>query len=80
MAQGSGLIPMEFCGWDFEIPGSPPVTLSNIFSPNPNCILAQDIHSLEIKNTATGKVVFYLTGRFAKPVDVQWDGRYLVAG
>ena len=28
----------------------------------------------------TGKVVFQLTGRFAKPVDVQWDSRYLVAG
>jgi len=33
-----------------------------------------------IKDTATGKKVFQLDGRYVKPFDVQWDGRYLVAG
>jgi len=33
-----------------------------------------------IKNAVTGEVVFQLSGRFTKPVDVQCDGSYLVAG
>jgi len=33
-----------------------------------------------IEDTATGKKVFQLDGRYAKPNDVQWDGQYLVAG
>jgi len=33
-----------------------------------------------IKDTVTGKKVFQLSGRFAVPADVRWDGRYLVAG
>ena len=33
-----------------------------------------------IKNTETGKEVFQLRERYAKPTDVWWDGQYLVAG
>ena len=33
-----------------------------------------------IKDTVTGKEVFRLSGEYAKPIDVQWDGQYLVAG
>ena len=33
-----------------------------------------------IKDTVTGKKVFQLSWRYAKPNDVQWDGQYLVAG
>jgi len=33
-----------------------------------------------IKDTVTGKEVFQLVGRYAKPTDMQWDGQYLVAG
>ena len=33
-----------------------------------------------IKDTVTGKKVFQLSGRYAEPNDVQWDGQYLVAG
>jgi len=34
----------------------------------------------QIKDTATGKKVFQLSGRYARPNDVRWDGQYLVAG
>jgi len=33
-----------------------------------------------IEDTATGKKVFQLDGRYAEPIDVQWDGQRLVAG
>ena len=33
-----------------------------------------------IKDTVSGKKVFQLSGRYAKPWVVQWDGKYLVAG
>jgi len=33
-----------------------------------------------IKDAVTGKEVFQLVGRYAKPNCVQWDGQYLVAG
>ena len=39
-----------------------------------------DIYQSRIKDTVTGNVVFQLSGRFAKPIDLQWDGQYLVAG
>jgi hypothetical protein len=39
-----------------------------------------DNGSAQIKDTITGKVVFQLSGRYAKANDVQWDGQYLVAG
>ena len=33
-----------------------------------------------IKDAVSGKVIFWLGGRFADPTDLQWDGQYLVAG
>ena len=33
-----------------------------------------------IKNTVTGKEVFQLSGRYAKPKEIAWDGQHLVAG
>jgi WD40 repeat protein len=33
-----------------------------------------------IKDTVTGKEVYQLSGRYARPHVVQWDGRYLVVG
>jgi len=70
----------EPLGWDFGTPGSPPVQLSN--SP---LLLAKngklwDFRQSRIKDAVTGRVVFQLAGRFAKPVKSQWDGHYLVAG
>ena len=66
-------------GWDFGIPGSSPVQLSNIPTLS-NRNLLWDPSLARIKNTVTGEVVFQLSGRFAKPAVVQYDGSYLVAG
>ena len=66
--------------WDFGTPDSPPVQFPNmplhIFHPTgilwetgPSCV----------KEEATGKVVFWLSKRFGKPVNVQWKDQYLVA-
>jgi len=66
-------------GWDFGIPGLPPVGLS---------VLPQRLHlndtkvwdnsQYRIQDTATGRVVFELPGRFQSHiVEVQWNGQYL---
>ena len=61
----------EPLGWDFGIPGPPPV---------------QDIKALDIiqesriKDPVTGKVVFRLVGRFAYPIYARCNNQYLVAG
>jgi WD40 repeat protein len=71
--------------WDFEVLGSPPVPLPST-SPERSClgfIGGGDWWykgPCQIKDTATGKVVFQLFGKYAKPNEVQWDGRYLIAG
>jgi len=71
-------------GWDFGISGSSPILLPNTFSDRPNLNLVggtkQDTAPVMIKDTVTGKEVFQLVGRYAKPNCVQWDGQYLVAG
>jgi len=66
-------------GRDFGIPGSPPVQVPNMASLL-NATKVWDINLSVIKDTATGRVVFQLPGRFAKPTDIQWDGQYLAAG
>ena len=67
-------------GWDFGIPGSPPVQLSTTPPLHPNYTMLLDIEKSTIKNITTGKVVFQLGRRFSWPTDVKWDGQYLVAG
>jgi len=67
-------------GWDFGIPGSLPVQLHNI-SPHqlhPSGSVLWDASLSRIKDQATGRVVFQLSGRFPRPVDAQWNGQYLV--
>ena len=74
-------------GWDFGIPGSAPFLLSNA-PQNPDRPHLDFIDNTKsgstspsrIEDTVTGKEVFQLAGRYAKPTIVQWDGRYLVAG
>jgi len=70
----------EPLGWDFRTTGSSPIQLSKIHLPHPNNTKMWDVGQSRVKDTATGKVVFQLAGRFANPSDSQWDGRYLVAG
>jgi WD40 repeat protein len=71
--------------WDFGILGSPPVLLPST-SPERSCLRFIGGAGWwykgpsQIKDTVTGKVVFQLFGRHANPREVQWDGRYLIAG
>ena len=71
--------------WDFGILGSPPVLLPST-SPERSCLRFIGGAGWwykgpsQIKDTVTGKVVFQLFGRHAEPNEVQWDGRYLIAG
>ena len=72
-------------GWDFGTSGSSPVPLPNTSSGGPHLELIGGAYWRYgappwIKDTGTGKEVFQLSGRYAAPNDVQWDGRYLVAG
>ncbi|KAF9645378.1 WD40 repeat-like protein [Thelephora ganbajun] len=69
-------------GWDFEILGSLPVQLDNVLptKPHPNGTMLLDTSLSRLKNAVTGKIAFQLSGRFSNPVDVQYDGQYLVAG
>ena len=69
-------------GWDFGIPGSSPVSLSNppLSRPCLDSIVGTKQQNLRIKDTMTGKEVLQLYGRFGAPVDAWWDGQYLVAG
>ena len=63
-------------GWDF---GASPVP----FDPStgrPHLEFIGGGSPCWIKDTVAGKKVFQLSGRYAKPKHVQWDGQYLVAG
>ena len=74
-------------GWDFGVSGSPPILLPNA-PPDPekprldliDGIKSESSGPSRIKDKVTGKEVFQLTGRYAKPTVVQCDGQYLVAG
>ena len=71
-------------GWDFGVSGSSPVP----FDPSAGRPHLDFVGGTKwqtggpswIKDTVTGKEVFQLSGTYAKPNDVQWNGRYLVAG
>ena len=66
-------------GWDFGIPGSSPVQLSNM-PILPDTSMLWDPEQSRIKDPVTGKVVFQLSGSLAKPIITKYDGCYLVAG
>ena len=70
----------EYEGWDFGIPGSLPVQLPNVppYRLYPNGAVLWDTGLSRVKDNRTGKVVFQLSGRHGKPVDVQWNGQFLV--
>lgn len=67
-------------GWDFGICGLFPTPLPNMLLPHLKDTKPWDFHQPRIKDKVTGKVIFELAGRFAKPVNSQWDSQYLVAG
>jgi len=73
-------------GWDFGIPGSLPAMLSNLPPPKPHLNFFDGIEESpyvlsRVEETATGKVVFWLSSkRYEWPDAVQWDGQYLIAG
>ena len=71
-------------GWDFGIPDSSPVPFDpSIGRPHLDFVrgaLWQTDSPSWIKDTATGKKVFQLSGEYANPINIQWDGQYLVAG
>jgi WD40 repeat protein len=72
-------------GWDFGIPGSPPIPLPTISLDKHHLNFidgtkAWNTGPSRIEDTITGEEVFQLPGRFAKPLSAQWDGQYLVAG
>ena len=70
----------ESQGWDFGIPGLLPVQLPNVppYRLHPNGAVLWDTGLSRVKDNITGKVVFQLSGRHGKPVDVQWNGQFLV--
>ena len=66
-------------GWDFGATGMAPVVLSSCPIPHsPSRLWNPKLARIE--NSATGKVVLQLSRRFSRPVSVQCDGSYLVAG
>jgi WD40 repeat protein len=71
--------------WDFGVLGSPPIPLPST-SPERSCLGFIGGGNWwykgpsQIKDTITGKVVFQLFGRYAAPLEVKWDGQYLIAG
>jgi len=67
-------------GWDFGIPGLPPIKPSALPPKrlHLNITKVWDNSRYRIQDKVTGKVVFQLPGRFQSHiVEVQWDGQYL---
>jgi hypothetical protein len=71
-------------GWDFGFPESTPVALPNTSPDRPHLHFIgtsyQRISPSRIEDEATGREVFQLPGRYVKPDEARWDGRYLIAG
>ena len=69
----------KYQGWDFGIPGSSPVQLSNI-PTLPKSSMLWDPNLSAIKGPISGKAVFQLSGSLAEPVLAECNDHYLVAG
>ena len=70
--------------WDFGISGSSPILLSDVAPDKPHFSFIHNPRQVtspsRIEDTVTGQEIFQLSGRYAKPSCVRWDGRYLAAG
>jgi len=71
---------LGYQGWGFGISGPSPIQLHNIppHKLHPNGTLLWDTVLSRIEDQTTGRVVFQLSKRLTKPIDVQWNGQYLV--
>ena len=72
-------------GWDFGISGSSPAKLPPGSTGRPVLDFVggatwRTKNQSWIQDTVSGKKVFQLSGRYAKPSEIRWDGQYLVAG
>ena len=72
-------------GWDFGIPGSPPVPLPDSSRNRTRLDIADGTETwstgvAKIKDAASGRGFFQLPEKFADPCAVQCDHRYLAAG
>ena len=71
-------------GWDFGIPDSTPVPLSNTSLDKPHLAFLgtqyQDTSPSRVEDMVTRKDIFRLSGRHAKPYAALLDGQYLIAG
>ena len=70
-------------GWDFGVTDSAPIPLSNTAPDSTYLELNikwSNANPYRIKDSVTGNDIFQLSGRYANPMDAQWDGQYLVAG
>ena len=70
-------------GWEFGTSGSAPILLSNVLPDSSHLELNikwKNTNPYRIKERFSGNEIFQLPGRYADPIDAQWDGRYLVAG
>ena len=70
-------------GWDFGTTDSAPILLFNRAPDSSHLELNikwEHANPYRIKDSMTGNDIFQLSGRYANPTDVQWDGQYLVAG
>ena len=70
-------------GWDFGVPGSTPIQLSETSSGRLNLIDVREWvegSPVRIEDSVTGEEVFQLCGKYKNPSAIQWDGQYLIAG
>ena len=69
-------------GWDFGISDPTPIPLPDVNPDDPHLELNSQwtANQHRIRDKGTGNEVFHLSGKYAHPTDIQWDGQYLVAG
>ena len=71
-------------GWDFGIPDSTPIPLSNTSPNKPQLAFlgtdGQKTSPSRVEDIVTRKKVFQLSGRHTRPHVAQLDGQYLISG